>query len=76
MVNAVELLKFMDAKTFKPFRVKMSDGSVYDVPHHDAALVTRNYLEIGTDLDSNKIPGTVTRCAIIHITQIEDLQPA
>jgi hypothetical protein len=76
MFNALELKKLMQAQPFQPFRVRMSDGKSYEIPNHEAAFVTRNYLEIGTDLDSNKIPGTVTRCAILHITQIEDLQAA
>jgi hypothetical protein len=76
MFNALELKKLMDAKPFRPFRIRMSDGQTHEVPHPDVALVTRNYVEVGTDLDKNKIPGTVTRCAILHITQIEDLQAA
>ncbi len=76
MFNALELKKLMDARPFQPFRVRMSDGKSYEIPNHDAAFVTRNYLEIGTDLDQNQIPGTVTRCAILHITEIEDLQAA
>jgi hypothetical protein len=76
MFNAMELQKLMKAVPFQPFRVRMSDGKSYEVPNHDAAFVTRNYLEIGTELDQNNIPGTVTRCAILHITQIEDLQTA
>lgn len=76
MFNALELKKLMDAQPFRPFRVRLSDGQSYEIPNHDAAFVTRNYLEIGTDLDRNNIPGTVTRCAILHITQIEDLQAA
>jgi hypothetical protein len=76
MVNALELKKLMQARPFQPFRVRMSDGKSYEIPNHEAAFVTRNYLEIGTDLDSHSIPGTVTRCAILHITQIEDLQAA
>ena len=76
MFNAAALLKLMQAKPFVPFRVRMTDGSAYEVPNHDAALVTRNWLEIGTDLGSDNIPGSVVRCAILHITQIEDLQAA
>jgi hypothetical protein len=76
MFNALELKKLMEMKPFRPFRVRMSDGTVHDVPNHDAAFVTRNYLEVGTNLDKNNIPGTVTRCAILHITQIEELQAA
>ncbi len=74
MFNAVELQKFMKAKPFHPFKVRLSDGSVYEVPNHDAAFVTRNWLEIGTDLDKDNIPGSVVRCAILHISQIEELQ--
>ena len=59
-----------------PSQRRLSDGSSYEVPNHDAALVTRNWLEIGTDLGSDNIPGSVVRCAILHITQIEDLQVA
>ena len=76
MFNAAELQKLMKANPFVPFRVCMSDGSTCEVPNHDAAFVTRNWLEIGTDLGQDNIPGSVTRCAILHITQIEELQPA
>ena len=76
MFKAVELQKLMKAHPFHPFKVKMSDGSSYTVPNHDAAFVTRNWLEIGLDLDKDRIPGSVVSCAILHITQIEDLQPA
>jgi hypothetical protein len=76
MFNALELQKMMRATPFQPFRIRMTDGSAYEVPNHDAAFVTRNYLEVGTDLDQNSIPGKVVRCAILHITQVEDLQAA
>lgn len=76
MFNALELQKLMKANPFQPFKIKMTDGSSYEVPNHDAAFVTRNYFEIGTDMDRNNIPGTVVRCAILHITQIENLQAA
>jgi len=74
--NALELQKLMKAKPFVPFKVRMSDGSSYEVSNHDAAFVTKNWLEIGTELDKNNIPGSVVRCAILHITQIEDLKAA
>ena len=54
----------------------MSDGKIYDVPNHDAAFVTKNYIEVGLDLDATGIAENVGRCAILHITRIDDLQPA
>ncbi|HEV2320528.1 MAG TPA: hypothetical protein VGV18_12300, partial [Verrucomicrobiae bacterium] len=76
MFNALQLKEMVNAKPFRPFRIKMSDGSTRDVPNHDGAWVTRSTIEVGLDLDKNKIPGRVTRCAILHFMNIEDLHPA
>lgn len=76
MFNALELKRLMNATPFQPFSIVMSHGQSHDVPNHDAAFVTKNFLEIGTELDSDNIPGTVSRCAILHITQIKNLEPA
>jgi len=76
MFTALHIRELMKKDPFHPFRIKMSDGSVYDVPNHDAAYVTRHYVEVGLDLDKNDIPGRVARCSILHIVNIEDLQAA
>lgn len=76
MFDALELHKLSDAQTFKPFRIRMSDDTSYDMPHHNSAIVTRNYVALGTDLDAHRILEILARCEFIHITQIEDLQPA
>jgi hypothetical protein len=54
----------------------MSSGEKYEVIHHNAALVTRNWFEIGISTDKEGIAESVARCAILHIAQIEDLQAA
>lgn len=66
----------MEARPFQPFKIHMSDGSTYEVPHHEAAFVTRNYLEIGLDPDSDKFHGRLVKCSILHITQVEELPTA
>ena len=76
MFTAKQIKEMMDAQPFKPFRICMSDGKIYDVPNHDAAFVTKNYIEVGLDLDVTGIAENVGRCAILHITRIDDLQPA
>ena len=48
----------------------------YDIINHDAAFATRNYLEVGVDTDEKGIAESVDRCAIIHITRVQDLQAA
>jgi hypothetical protein len=75
MFTAEQIKTLMTAQPFKPFRICMSDGKVYDVPNHDAAFVTRGYIEVGLDIDAGGIALNLARCAIIHITLIEDLQP-
>jgi hypothetical protein len=76
MFNAKQLKDLMDAKPFRPFRVHLSDGKTYEVPNHDAAFVKQNEIEIGLDLDKDGIMVRSVRCAILHISQIEELQPA
>jgi hypothetical protein len=73
MFTAKEIKERMEEKPFRPFRIFMSSGEVYDVPNHDAAFVKRNVVEIGLDLDSNGIADNYRRCAILHIASIEDI---
>ena len=76
MFSAKEIKQLMDADPFRPFKIYLSDGSSYQVPNHDAALVFRNFVEVGLNRDPDGILDTAVRCAIIHISRIEDLQPA
>ena len=76
MFTAEQLKQLMDANPFRPFRIHMSDGSTYDIANHDGALVARNSVEVGVNPDPNGIVERFVRCAIIHITRIEELQPA
>jgi hypothetical protein len=76
MVSAKEIKALMDAEPFRPFKIHLSDGSSYESPNHDAALVSRNYVEVGLNRDPDGISERIARCAIIHINRIEDLQPA
>ena len=76
MFTARQLTALMHAQPFKPFRIHLSDGRSFEVPTHDAAWVTESYIEIGLDLNSEGIARRSARCAILHITGIEELQPA
>lgn len=76
MFNARQIKEFLGVKPFRPFKVHMSDGSVYDVPHHDAAFLTQSKIEIGLDLNKDGIARRSVHCSILHISQIEELQAA
>jgi hypothetical protein len=73
MVTALQLRERLNEQPFRPFRVTMSDGRVFDIPNHDAAWVKKNSIEIGTHLDANSFAVKCVDCAILHITSIEDM---
>ena len=56
--------------------LRLSGGKSYEVPNHDAAFVTQSKIEIGLDLNDKGIAKRSVYCAILHITQIEELQTA
>jgi hypothetical protein len=73
MITAMQLRERMNAVPFRPFRVTLSDGRSFDVPNHDVALVKRNSIMIGIELDSRSFAQKYVECAILHITSVEDV---
>ena len=73
MITAKQMRELLDTKPFKPFRIRMSDGTHRDITHHDMAWVTKNTVEVGLNLDVDGFAEYVVRCAILHITSVEDL---
>jgi hypothetical protein len=73
MITAVDLKRRIEAQPFKPFRIHMSNGNIYDILNHDAMLIKRNVVEIGTDLDTDSIFERFIQCAILHIVSIEEM---
>jgi hypothetical protein len=76
MITAMQLRERMNEIPFRPFRVNLSDGRSFSVPNHDVALVKRNSIMIGIDLDSRSFAQKYVECAILHITSIEDVSTA
>jgi len=76
MITAEQIRELMRAKPFKPFRICLSDGSGYDITNHDMAMVGRNTVEVGVNPDAQGFAAHFARCSILHITKLEDLQPA
>ena len=77
MITAKQLRELITAQPFKPFRVYLSNGSAYDITHHDMAIVEKNTLDIGLNRDEDGIAQRLVRCAILHVVKLEDLvEPA
>jgi hypothetical protein len=73
MFTARILKNRMDQEPFRPFRIRMSNGEAYEIPHHDAAWVLRDSVEIGLDPDAEGLVALTRRCSILHIASIEDI---
>ena len=73
MITAKQVRDLITVNPFKPFRVHLSDGSHYDVPNRDAAIVEKNTIDIGINLDPDGIADGLVRCSILHIVKLADI---
>ena len=76
MITVTELRDRMQESPFRPFRIHTSDGKSYDISNHDMMFIKRNGVEIALDLDANSVAERFAKCALLHITCIEDLAEA
>ena len=72
-----EIREPCDANPFVPFRICLTDGNAYDVPHRDVVLVSRSVIDIGvTSNPTTRIYHQIVRTSPLHIVRIENLQAA
>jgi hypothetical protein len=50
MITPMQLPERRNETPFRPFRITLSDGRTFNVPHHDVAPVKRNSILIGIEL--------------------------
>ncbi len=72
-----DIKEWRDTEPFIPFRLCLTDGKSYDVPHRDFLFIARHVLEIGLEGDTERgIPDEVVRISPLHVVRIEHLKPA
>jgi hypothetical protein len=76
MITLNELRERMQEHPFRPFRIYTSDGKSYDIVNHDMMFIKRNGVEIALDLDAEGYALRFAKCALLHITCMEDLATA
>ena len=72
-----DIRELKDAQPFVPFRICLTDGKSYDVPHRDFVMVAKTVIDIG--IASNPGSGIydqIVRVSPLHIVRIENLQAA
>jgi hypothetical protein len=66
----------LTARPFRPFRLVMSSGLVYEVRHPEMALLTRTSILVGVDVADHGVPAKFKICSLPHVTATEPLSPA
>jgi hypothetical protein len=61
----------LSARPFRPFRLVMSSGLVYEVRHPEMALLTRTSILVGVDVADDGVPAEFKICSLLHVTAVE-----
>lgn len=76
MIKAEDILARTRRQPFVPFRIHMSDGSSYLVPHPEMALVSTRTVYVAVPPEngpwSERPPRDVQLCSILQITRVEE----
>ena len=65
-----DIITHLRREPFQPIQICMSDGTVYEVPHPEFALVTRTTVAIALRLTDGELPDHMVYCDPLHITRI------
>jgi hypothetical protein len=69
-----DLREHVAAQPFRPFRIYMSDGMVFDIRHPELCIIGRSSVHIVIpDPKHAWMAERLAHCALIHITRIEPL---
>ena len=72
-MRADEIRKHLRRQPFRPFRLFLSNGQSYDIPHPELMMVSRTDVVIAYDLGEEDMPEQLAYCDPVHITNIEPL---
>jgi len=60
-------------RPFEPFRVHLSDGRSFDVPHPERAVIGGHRMTIAIGGDPDRVPDRLIDCDPYHIVTVEPL---
>jgi len=77
MIRPTDLLKRLEERPFKAFRIHLSDGTSLDVPEAGMVIVGRTTAVLPSafaeDEDGARVAEHWRTIALVHITQFSDL---
>ena len=66
--------ELLSKRPFEPFRIVMSSGQAYDVPHPEMAFLTKTDILVGTGEIDDGVPAQFKICSLLHVTAVEPLR--
>ncbi len=74
MIRRQDVLEILTRRPFEPFRICMTDGRTYDIPHPELCVTARNTVYVGVpDLKLRRSVVRMDQCAYAHIVRFEPL---
>jgi len=71
-----EILRYVQARPFTPFRLRLTNGAIYDVTHPELCIVGRNILHLGMpDNPADPLADRVVAIALVHVAELIPLTP-
>lgn len=73
-----ELLRLLRAQPFRPFRLRLSNDSIYEIRHPDMAIVTPSAVYAGVPSPGAAAPTAddIVVVSLSHVLTMEYLTPA
>lgn len=72
-----DIRELRDAQPFVPFRICLSDGKSYEVPHRDLVMIARTVIDVGISTNTaSGIHDQIVHLPPLHIVRVENLKAA
>jgi hypothetical protein len=68
--------ELLTQRPFKPFRLVISSGQMYEVRHPEMAMLTRSDMLVGVGDAEDGVPAEFKICSLLHVTAVEPLSPS
>ena len=70
-----EVARALEPERFRPFKLKISNGDVYEVRHPEQVIVSRSAIAIGTQRrDGSRLFERLDTVALLHVVSIVPLE--
>lgn len=70
-MSVAVLKEMLGKRPFQPFRVRLSSGDAYEVPHPELALLMRSGIYIAVPDGSGDLPEVPVWCSFLHVVAVE-----